>query len=281
MPEDIANLLRKELGQCSPAERRVGRVLLADYPAAGLTTVAALASRAGVSAPTVVRFARRFGFDSYIAFRAALQREAEAQREQPAASSAATARAEPSGTCPKNTPELLIDRAGQAIAVGTQETLTSLPPDEVQAAAALLADSSRRLLLGGGRFTRLLAHYLTLHLLQLREGVHLLPEGEIELAALLSRIGRRDVLVLFDYRPYERPTTEIARHAKAAGARLVLFTDRCLSPLSELADVVLPAAVAAPCPHGSLVPSLAVIETLIAKLTVSVSPATDPQHVCV
>ncbi|WP_308439835.1 MurR/RpiR family transcriptional regulator [Streptomyces zaomyceticus] len=49
----------------SPVERRVARVLLAACPSVGLETVAAIADRAGVSAPTVLRFVACLGFAGF------------------------------------------------------------------------------------------------------------------------------------------------------------------------------------------------------------------------
>lgn len=43
----ISDLLRQRGAELTPAEARVARTLLADYPLAGLGTVASLARRAG------------------------------------------------------------------------------------------------------------------------------------------------------------------------------------------------------------------------------------------
>lgn len=251
----LGEQLRRGLGRFSRAERRVARVLLADYPAAGLTTVASLAARAGVSAPTVVRFTRRLGFGSHEDFRQAL-------RGEPGAQSASR----PAQLPRRYGPESPAGRAADVLTARTRETLAALPPDEIRAAVALLADPGHRLLLGGGRFTRLLAHCFALHLMRLRDGTHLLPSDEVELAALLATTGRRDVLVLFDHHRYERSTAEIARHAKNSGAKLLLLTDLRLSPVAGLADVVLPTATDAHAAGDSLVPTLAVVELLVAQL---------------
>ena len=57
----VAEAIRRGMADCSPAERKVARVLLSSYPSAGFETVAKLAARAGVSGPTVLRFANRLG----------------------------------------------------------------------------------------------------------------------------------------------------------------------------------------------------------------------------
>ncbi|MFC5288552.1 hypothetical protein ACFPM7_15945, partial [Actinokineospora guangxiensis] len=49
-----------------------------------------------------------------------------------------------------------------------------------------------------------LAQYLGLHLMQLRDDVRFLPDLKVERASLLAGVRRRDVVVVFDYRRYER-----------------------------------------------------------------------------
>ena len=57
----VAEFVRARLSELRPNERRVAQVLLADYPSAGLLPVAQVAARAGVSSPSVMRFATRLG----------------------------------------------------------------------------------------------------------------------------------------------------------------------------------------------------------------------------
>jgi len=61
----IGERLRRLLPGLPAAERHVARVLLAEYPVAGLETVARLATRAGASGPTVLRLTARLGFTGY------------------------------------------------------------------------------------------------------------------------------------------------------------------------------------------------------------------------
>lgn len=116
----VAALIRGRLGECSPAERRVARTLLAAYPSAGLGTVAALAERAEVSAPTVLRLLSRLGFGGYPEFQRALRDEL-AERE----TSPLTAyRAAEHGGAP---PEGALPRAATTLPAAVAGTLADLP----------------------------------------------------------------------------------------------------------------------------------------------------------
>ena len=61
----------------------MARALTTSAMLAGFETVAALAKRAGVSGPTVVRFIARLGYASYADFQRELLREMEARGTSP------------------------------------------------------------------------------------------------------------------------------------------------------------------------------------------------------
>lgn len=248
----VEAVTRDLLGALSPAERRVGRALLADYPVAGLEPVAELAVRAGVSAPTVLRFAARLGFESYADLQAALKREISEQLGSPVRRGREAGAAVPAGTA-----------FGEAVAA----TFERLPESELAAAAGLLADPRASVRALGGRFSRSLADYLTSHLVMLRQGVAAVPDSPLPRRSLLLDVGRHDVLVVFDYRRYEPEVMAYAAEAHRRGARIVLFTDPLLSPVSAYATVVLPTEVETVGAFDSLAPATAVVEVLVGMVS--------------
>ncbi|MGW6485748.1 MurR/RpiR family transcriptional regulator [Streptomyces sp. NPDC055056] len=265
----LADEIRLKLGELSPAERKVGRVMLAGYPAAGFETIATIAERAAVSAPTVLRFVGRLGFGGYPDFQAALRDELEERSASPLSlyESAPLTRSEGSGHPEDNEP--LLQRGSRLFASALTQSLAELPPHDLARATQLFADPKRRIILAGGRFTHLLAQYLGLHLMQLRDDVTFLPDRDVERSAVLAALTRRDVLVLFDYRRYENDKVAMARLLRERGGKVVLFTDTWLSPVTAHAEVVLPCQVTSPSPYDSLVPTMAVIETVVAAVIVS------------
>ncbi|MEV0971080.1 MurR/RpiR family transcriptional regulator [Microtetraspora glauca] len=250
----VAERVRRSLEGSSAGERLVARVLLANYPAAGLETASRLAERAGVSAPTVVRFTARLGFQGYRAFQQSLRDELEARRASPLTLSQQIGDAGNS----------LRVSAGAAFRQRLDETFAALADSELDAVLGLLADPGRRVALIGGRYSHILAEYLDLHLRLLRPGTRVLDPRPESLAAFCVDIGRRDVVVVFDYRRYQRDIVDFARRAHDRGAKIILFTDPWLSPAADVADIVIPARVEAPSPFDSLVPALALVETVVA-----------------
>lgn len=271
----LAEEIRRRLGECSPAERKVGRVLLAGWPAAGFETIAILAERAAVSAPTVLRFLARIGYRGFPDFQAALRSELDERNASPltlydAGTYTRTQEAADRSSAPGE-PEAefaaLLQHSSAVLTTAVARSFVETPPHDLEHAIRLLSDRKRRVTLSGGRFTNLFAQYLGLHLMQLRDDVRFLPDRDVERTAVLTALTRRDVLVIFDYRRYEDDKVTIAELVQEHGGKVVLFTDTWLSPVATHADVVLPSQVAAPSsPYDSLVPTLAIVETVVAGI---------------
>lgn len=258
----VANRTRAILGELSPGERKVGRALLATYPVAGLETVADLAERANVSAPTVLRFAGRLGYASYPAFQQALMREVHEQMGSPIRRVEAPSDAEPDPGS--------LDEASSAYLRRVAETFEQLPRVEVERAVDLIIDSRLKISIVGGRFSQVLATYLANHLVLIRRGVRVMPADRLQRDAALLDLGKRDLLIVFDYRRYDADVVDLAAAASQKGVQVVLFTDPWLSPVSDIAVAVLPAQVEAFGPFDSLAPAMALVETLVAMINVRV-----------
>lgn len=258
-PLGVAERTREAMGSLTASERKVARALLSMYPVAGLGTVAELAERAGVSSPTVVRFVARLGFEGFAAFQGSLRREVHARMGSPLEQY--SERGLPGSG------EALLPYAAESFVSSVQASFAEISPSEFERAVELLASLRLRVHVVGGRFSHVLAEYLVAHLHMLRPGVAVVPSDEFSRVALVADASRRDVVVVFDYRRYDPATTRLAQQVASAGAQVVLLTDPWLSPVAEVADVVLPARVESPSPFDSLVPALAVVEALVAALT--------------
>jgi DNA-binding MurR/RpiR family transcriptional regulator len=253
----IAERLRTELGEFTPAERKVARVLLAHYPVGGLEPVAKLATAAGVSAPTVLRLVAKLSFDSYADFQQSLKSEVSARMSSPLDLHAGR-RGPGEGGALRLAQQILCD--------GIESSFARLPPAEFEQAIRLLTDPGHGVLLIGGRFSTMLAEYLAAHLRILRPGVRVVSAAGADRTSSVLDVAPRDVLVAFDYRRYQRDTVWLTGAAREQGARVIAFTDPYLSPLSAYADVILTSSVQSPSPFDALTPALALVEALIAAL---------------
>jgi DNA-binding MurR/RpiR family transcriptional regulator len=255
----VAERLQLRIGELTPAERKVARVLLADYPVRGLEPIAKLAADAGVSAPTVVRLVSKLEFDSYSLFQQSLKAEVSARLSSLLEMQAGRAAA-------GDDPDSALGRAEQLLCAGIRSSFARLPRAEFEQAVRLLADTRRAVTLIGGRFSSMLAEYLAAQLRILRPGVRVIPAAGPDRFSSLLDIGRRDVFVAFDYRRYQNDTVRLAVTAKRQGAVLITFTDPYLSPLAAHADVILTTSVQSPSVFDALTPAVALVEALIAAL---------------
>ncbi|MFI1566711.1 MurR/RpiR family transcriptional regulator [Streptomyces sp. NPDC020490] len=274
MSGTLADEIRSRLGELSPAERKVARVLLAGYPAAVFETVATIAERAAVSTPTVLRCASRLGYRSFPDLQAALRAELDARNASPITlyESTGMSPGEQATAAVQGGGETPADRQLTTLQQALSQTFKETSPHEFDNAVDLLSDARRRVHLVGGRFTHLLAQYFGLHLMQFRDQVSFLPDRDVERASFLAQFARRDVTVVFDYRRYEEDKTIIAELARERGGKVIVFTDPWLSPAAAHADVVLISRVASSSPYDSLTPTLALMESLIAAVLNRLGP---------
>lgn len=251
----VGERLRAALAELSPQERRVGRALLANYPHAGLSGTEQLASSASVSAPTVSRFARSLGFDGYRELRDALLTELADRQASPVSRYTDTR----STTADIDPIKKSLQVTEQAIA----DTFQHLPHSEFHRAVELLSEPRRKITTHGGRYSRILAHYLAMHLQQIRPRVAWRGSNLASGYADMIDVTSQDVYVLFDVRRYERTTVELATKVHDHKGKLIVVTDPWLSPAAGTADVVLPASIASSSPFDSLAPAFILTELLI------------------
>jgi DNA-binding MurR/RpiR family transcriptional regulator len=250
----IRDAVFARMDELSPAEKQVARSLLANYPAAGLASAAALAKAARTSTPTVLRLVARLGLGSYPEFQEQLRQEVTEQLSSPVSRAAHRLRAAGDATH-------LQQAVGQRTEL-VERLVASVPPSEFEAAVRLLAKPCRQVVVSGGYFSRHVARILTLQLDQLVPGVSFASEPlGPDLGAYLG-LGKDCAAIVFDLRRYELPAKQIAALAKERGATVVVITDEGLSPAADEADVVIPVAVEG-APFDSFAGVLVLVECLV------------------
>src|SRR5437764_1335415 len=213
----------------TPAQRRIAQCLLERGPRAAYLSSGELADLAGVSQPSVTRFATALGYDGYPALRRAL-RELEA------------------------TP----DRAGedndlQHAVRGEAETLARLADRLADGGAERSAVAEAGKLLGGSRPLPVLglrsaaplAGYFGYFAAKVHPDVRVLDHGGSVLADQLeqARAAGATAMLAGVLPRYPKEALAALRDARAAGLSAVVLTDSPLSPAARVADVVLTAPV--------------------------------------
>jgi DNA-binding MurR/RpiR family transcriptional regulator len=240
------------------AERKTVRALLNNYPAAGLGTVAGFAARSGVSIPTILRLVAKLGYGAYAAFQKDLIEEVSEQLNSPL--SMMDSRRDMNGE--GDTYVAIMRNLADAL----NKAADAHRPQEFEAILDLLSDERSSIFCLGGRFSSILALRLSMHLSQLRPGVAVIDNQSSRLFDRLVDFNSQTTLVVFDFRRYQNDVVEFARLAREARARIVLFTDRWMSPISNFADQVLISPVESLSPYDSKVAAFAQCEAIIAAL---------------
>jgi len=210
----------------TPTQRRIAHCLVEHSAKAAYLSAAEVADLAGVSQPSVTRFAMALGYEGYPALRRRLR--------------------ELTGDAPESSAE---GNAMQVAVRAEAEHLARLHDqlarlDDVERAAELLI-ASRPLPVLGLRAAAPLAGYFGYFAAKVHPDVRVLDSGGTPLLDRLdqARAAGADAMLAVVLPRYPRESLEAIAEAKQAGYAVVAITDSAVSPVAERADVVLPAAV--------------------------------------
>ena len=213
----------------SPAQRRIAQYLLDHMPGCAFLSSVALARKAGVSQPSVTRFAAALGFSGYPALREALR--------MIALQGAGTAAEDGRGN----------DLQGAAAA----EIANLRALHEMLADAPAVAELGRELAASvplavlGQRISAPLAQYFSYVAQRIHPDVRCLTcGGSVVCDALLhAREAGGRWLLAFALPRYPAETVHALRFARRLGLRTAVVTDARFVPFAGDADVLLPVGV--------------------------------------
>ncbi|MEV4808396.1 MurR/RpiR family transcriptional regulator [Micromonospora avicenniae] len=213
----------------TPTQRRIAHCLVQHAPAVAYLSAAEVAELAGVSQPSVTRFAVALGHDGYPALRRRL-------RELTAGA--------PDGRADAGNELQQAVRAE----IGNLDRLAGelADRDRIAGTGQLLA-ASRPLPVLGLRAAAPLAAYFAYFAAKVHPDVRVLDDGGSLLTDRLEQAAAAgaSALLAFVLPRYPRETLDALREARDAGLTVVAITDSPVSPAAEHADVLLPAAVGA------------------------------------
>ena len=130
-------------------------------------------------------------------------------------------------------------------------------------AVTLIADTKCRVNSLGGRFS----HYLAAILACTCNNCAPLRSQRADLFDQLVDIGKRDVLVVYDFRRYQTDIVDFCHVARKQKATIILFTYPYSSPVMKDTDVIITTPVEVVSPYDSMTPALFVTKVLMAGLT--------------
>ncbi|QMU75275.1 MurR/RpiR family transcriptional regulator [Streptacidiphilus sp. PB12-B1b] len=219
----------------TPTQRRIAHCLVRHAADAPFLSSVEVAELAGVSQPSVTRFAVALGFDGYPALRRRLRELGPADPGDP-------------GNGQETARDAVRNEQQQAVLseIANLQHLAAVlaDPEPVLQAARLLA-ASRPLVVLGLRAASAQAHGFAYFAAKVHPDVRLLAEGG---TMALDRIEQAvqagaTTLICFALPRHPRELVEMLSAAKRAGLTVITVADSAFAPVAELTDLMLPAAV--------------------------------------
>ncbi|WP_425100722.1 MurR/RpiR family transcriptional regulator [Tropicibacter sp. S64] len=254
----VRDMLKEHQASLTAAERRLTATLLDDSLMSGLQSITRLAENAEVSTATIVRLARKLGFDGFSDFQNAMREEVAARVKQP------LAKLDPGELTGHS--DHVLSRFARALSRNINATLDRLDVAEFDAVTDLLSDPARNIHLIGGRITRSNANHFFNHLQIIRPGVSLLDASPSVWPQSLLDMNALTTLVIFDIRRYEKQLERLSRLVTEQGGNIVLFTDQWGSPIETHAAHTFRTMVEAPSSWDSTLAINFLVEALIAGI---------------
>lgn len=266
----VRDLIRQHYQSLTQSERKFATALLENYPAAGLASITIVASKAGVSTPTVARMVQKLGFKGYPQFHKALLHELEAKGLGPT---------QRRGNWPSEAPEThSLNRFSQAVISNLEQTFANIETGSFDQAVKQLADTERQLYIVGGRITHALADYGFTHLQAVRPHVTYMTPSSGTWPHYVLDMQPGETLLMFDIRRYETNLQRLAELAIKRGVRIVLITDQWASPVSAIADLTFNCWVEIPSGWDSNISTMMLLEAMIASVQESIWPETHERY---
>jgi DNA-binding MurR/RpiR family transcriptional regulator len=245
--------------QFTASERKVANVILADYPFTALEGIRDLAERTGVSAPSITRFVAKIGAAGFGDFQRQLIGELKEGRQSP------------------------LDLQVRQIQVGSSEFLTAysqrlsgvlaemaetISQSQFETICSLISDRGRNVFLIGGRVTDSIAGFLSIHLRQVRDRIYHIPGNPELQPEYVLRMRRKDVVIFFDFRRYQRNLQKLAELvATERQASIILITDKWISPIARSSAHIVALPIEVGTAWDTATAAVAFVEALIVKVS--------------
>ncbi len=253
----IRERIEKAADTLTIRERKLAATILSDYPFSGLNPIHELARHSEVSAPSISRFVTKIGLEGYQEFQRELISELKQGLRSPLDLHAPDRPVE--GGFLKDFIAKSTSQMAMAADAITEEQFLQI--------CTLLTDPKRRIYVLGGRISDTIAKHLTFHLRLIRKDVTHLPTDPEIWPDYLMRMRQGDILYLVDFRRYEKRLERLAYSAaRNRNARILLMTDKWISPVAKHAHEVLPVPIDSGTLWDTYSAALAVTEAIVTQI---------------
>ena len=225
-PKSVGPRIRMMKPNLTPLEAKVVDSVFGRRDFSAETALKDVAETAGVSEAMVVKIAKKLGFSGYRDFRQNVAGYVRLSVDEMH-----------DDLSPDDTASEIVGKVFRASMQALQETLAIADIAAFERAAEFIADARQRDFYGVGgsaQIARDVAHKF------LRIGIRASVYDDAHMMAMsASLLGTRDVAVGFSHTGSTLVTLEALQIARRRGARTIAITNYSMSPLADVADVVL------------------------------------------
>ncbi|MFA5446749.1 MAG: MurR/RpiR family transcriptional regulator [Sphaerochaeta sp.] len=218
-------VIRTKYEDLSAKEKQIADFIL-EHPTESVNpSIEELAQQIGISESTIVRFAKKLGYEGFQRFRLALAREMVPPTRQLFESEV-------------HEGEDVVDLVFKHTQTNLEETYALIDKGAIKEAAKLICNARSLLLmgLGGSNITASDAYHK-----MIRTGISCHYSSDYHLQLMLaSQVSTHDVALMVSHTGSGHDTLALAEELKANGCTLITLTSYPRSPLAKMGDVVIP-----------------------------------------
>lgn len=226
--DNLLNRIKEMSPEFSKSHRRLAEYVLSNYDKAAYMTGASLGEHAGVSEPTVVRFAHLLGYEGYPQFKKDLQNTLTVKLTT-------TQRIQIFSDFESGS---IVKKAILEDVENLKSTLADLSISQFEEAVSWIG-SADRIFVAGFRTSALLSNYLGYYLDMITGNVVVLERGLGDIYEKLVKCKPGDVFIGISFPRYSTKTKELAEYVRQKGGKIIAITDSVKSPLGQVGDLVL------------------------------------------
>ena len=256
--DSIHQQLAESYAALSPQLKRAASYVLEHPTEMALQSIRKTAQAASVTPSTLVRLAKRLGFESYDPFRGVFQSAVQAAPVE------LSGRASQLNQQHRNPEAALFAEVGDAAFDNIGRLFTADNQKRVKEAAERIL-AARRVAVVGFRDTFACAyHFAYVGRIAMPE-VTLIRGQEGGLLTELAPFNEQDVVVAFGFEPYCAETVKALEITRANGVQAIVITDTLRSPLVPGASVTFTVANATPHFFPSILAAITLSEAILAE----------------
>jgi DNA-binding MurR/RpiR family transcriptional regulator len=256
--QQILETLFKVTPKLTPKLRNVARVILDNPNLVATTSMRALAKRAGVTPPTMIRLANTLGFENYEGFKQVFQISVNEQNFEDRANWLQL-------TSATDGIASIVHEIAQTGLGNIKQFFQELDLDAISEAADIILKAPNVYVVAAGG-----VHWLACYMNYV--GKMAVPQMRLPrtsgngLVEGLIPVNKGDVILTLAYHPYARHGIEASEFALSRGARMIYLTDSKAAPLASKAEILIIQKTRSPQFFPSMISVMAAIETLISVI---------------